>query len=127
LLDGAEAVELAVERWHKLRLAHISVIGDAEDGPHFHPDPLTTEQLSSLIWTLLLPQHRPLLREVLLEVLRPGGDEPPGAAVWPETRAALRPLLLDILAEDIGVIAARIVKSCITKRKQIERRRRRGK
>jgi hypothetical protein len=124
-LDGPEAIELATERWHALRLAHRSVIGDAEDGEHFHPEPLNADQLAPLVWTLLLPRHRALLREVLLDILRPGGDEPPGAAVWPETREALRPLLLDILAEDIGTIAANIVKSCIIKRKKMERRRRR--
>jgi hypothetical protein len=122
-LDGAQAIELAIERWQALKFAHRGVIGDAGDGLHFHPEPLSAKELAQLIWTLLLPRHRALLREVLLDILRPGGDEPAGAAVWPETRQALRPLLLDILAEDIGTIAAHIVKSCITKRKKMERRR----
>jgi hypothetical protein len=68
-LDGAEAIELATERWQALRLAHRGVLGDAEDGQYFHPLPLTTEQLAALVWTLYLPRHRQLLREVLLDLL----------------------------------------------------------
>jgi len=74
-LDGAEAVELAIERWHALRLAHASVIGDAASWEALHPEALDSDFLARLVWTLLLPRHRKLLRAILFDVLLPGQGE----------------------------------------------------
>jgi hypothetical protein len=68
-LYGAEALELAIERWHALRLAHASLLGDACTWEQLYPEPVTPQQLAAAVGTLLWPPYRQLLREILLDLL----------------------------------------------------------
>src|SRR5262249_10057339 len=70
--DGPRAIELAIERWHQLRLTHPSVLGAVEDGEHFHPKELPPELFESFLWTLRLPKYRPLFRDLFLDLF---GDD----------------------------------------------------
>jgi hypothetical protein len=115
-LDGAEAAELVIERFHRLLLTYPSVLDDGSGWDRTHPKPLPPHFLAALVFTLLLPRHRALFREVFLELLRPGADEPGGACSWMASRQALRPILLDILGDDIARIVAKILNKHLSRR-----------
>lgn len=62
------AHDAARERWHELRKRYSRLLG-AGPRPWEPPPPLTPAELGQLVVTLQRPECRPLLREVLLDLL----------------------------------------------------------
>jgi hypothetical protein len=65
----------AWRQWDALRAHYSRLLGRSVDwsgGYPQRPQPLAPEELGRLAWTLLSPEHRPLIRELLLDLL---GDE----------------------------------------------------
>ena len=57
--------EAARERRRRLSLAHRRLLRDAVPYPAQHPEPLSAEELDRFTRTLLSPDHRPLLLDLL--------------------------------------------------------------
>jgi hypothetical protein len=62
-------IDRAVRRWQALYERHRGPLRGAVDHRQLHPEPLAAAELARLAWTLLHPRTRALLRELLRDLL----------------------------------------------------------
>ncbi len=81
------------QRWCDLRWRYPHQLARAIDPGELYPDPLSQENLGRLVWTLLSPKYRPLLAELLLDLLADGIRDSASEMLARELPAVLRYLL----------------------------------
>jgi hypothetical protein len=69
--EALSPTDRALRRCDELRGRHWGLLGRCAPPPGERPPALTAEQLGELLWTMLQPGTRELLREVLLDLLGP--------------------------------------------------------